>query len=183
MARLGEIARSQSLQSLPGIPGVDSAIERRTRVLLPELGSRLIKDATQEELEGGRPVVPVVVKRLMPCGLEAAEMPLPASFLRLAAIRLTGWRRSCVNAIGFDSDCRMRQWSGEPGIAGSPECPRAYLDEGAGGLVLRAVGCATEADTLDFLRIWEIPEPDAEGCFLFPTPLYPRLVSEIASNI
>lgn len=195
MARLGEITRPQaSYADLPpgihDIPSPQDVIALKVRSMLPEVGSRLILQAPIgfRPPEGGEPISasPSEVRmavRLMPCGLYAAEVALPEDFLRMGSVRMGEWRHAVSEAVGPADSGWARQWSAEAGIAGCPARPSAYLDRTAAGVVLRLMGSRAEEDALDFLTVWRIPVPDADGDFRFPAILYPELVSSIAGSL
>ena len=176
MVRLGEISLSQTSVSAAGIPSPAEVIAAKVTSLLPEVGTKLICEASGSQLAGGMAMEAEAVFRLMPCGLHAAEIRLPEGFLVLTSLRMSGWRRSVSRLIlpgSADWDC---QWSEEPGIAGCQARPRVYMD----GNVLRAVG--VEADSaVEWLRGWKIPSPGSDGKFHFPGSLYPDLVGGIIS--
>ena len=179
MARLGEIARPRPSGELPVIPAPADIICLKLESLLPEAGGNLINEASPELLGYGCRIDTDMSMRLMPCGMYAAEIPLPDDFLRLVSVKMKEWERNAIRPVMPGSaqwDC---QWSAEPGIAGCPGRPRSYLD----GNILRAIGSTKETDTLMYLRCWSIPNADDEGKFRFPTVLYPALVSEIAARL
>ena len=189
MARLGEIARpqdlSQSQTALSDVPWPEDIISVKVRSLLPEVGSGLIRETPLGLLGypvGGASGFQVTMKE-MPCGLYGAEVRLPAGFLRLASVRMSGWRGSVCSLIVPGMSDWSRQWSSHPGIAGCPEWPRAYLDSDGGGMFLRLVGSETAGDTLEWLRMWTVPEVDDVGAFDFPEMLYPELVGKIAGKL
>lgn len=178
MARLGEISRSQTPVSVAGIPSPSEAVAAKVAALLPEVGAKLICEASGSKLAGGEALDTEVTFRLMPCGLNAAEIRLPEEFLALTSLMMAGWERSVSRMIPPDSagwDC---QWSEEPGIAGCRERPRAYSD----GNVLRAVGVDVDAAVL-WLRGWRVPSPGSDSKFHFPASLYPDLVAGIISYL
>lgn len=192
MARLGEFPRPQqslpalssgSGSSLSGIPGPQDVVALKVRSLLPEVGSRLIREAEvlppPEEAPESRTCVP----SLMPCGLYAAELQLPEDFLRLGSVKMGEWRHSVSEAAGPNDSGWECQWSSEPGIAGCPTRPRAYLDSGSAGLLLRLVGSEGGEDALEWLRVWRIPVADEEGRFRFPAVIYPELVSALTKRL
>lgn len=205
MARLGEVPRPQ--QSLPspssdfqadsqtplsGIPWPQDMMALKVRGLLPEVGSRLIREASLP-LEGnvgegtpcsvGLEVSASLVSRLMPCGLYAVEVQLPEDFLRIGSAKMGEWLHSVSETVApRDSDWAC-QWSSEPGIAGCPTRPRAYLDSGSAGLLLRLVGSEGGEDALEWLRVWRIPVADEEGRFRFPAVIYPELVSALTKRL
>lgn len=178
-ARLGEISRLQPAFSDSEILSPADVISIKVDSLLPEIGSRLILDAPLELLQGGMELSAEIKMRIMPCGLYGAELILPAGFLRLVSIQMTAWGRREGHLILPESTEWECQWSAEEGIAGCPERPRTYLDGG----MIRAVGSRSQTDTLASFRCCVIPNPDSEGRFTFPDPLYPSLVSSIASSI
>ncbi len=173
MRRLGEITLPPSSAVSMAVPGPADVIGAKIESLLPEVGGRLIREASYSMLGGGVEVEVDVEMSRLASGLFAAEIRLPAGFLRLVSVKMSGWRRSVSELIlpgnpGWDC-----QWSDEEGIAGCPEKPRVYLD----GCVLRAVGCRSETDGLAWLRCWCLPHPDSDGKFSFPEALYPELVT------
>ncbi|MDE6512265.1 MAG: hypothetical protein K2L00_09290, partial [Muribaculaceae bacterium] len=97
MARLGEFPRprpslpassSGSGLSLSGIPWPQDVVALKVRSMLPEAGSRLIREAAPLPSAEGGAEAPVSVSRLMPCGLYAAEVSLPEDFLRIGMARM-----------------------------------------------------------------------------------------------
>lgn len=184
MGRLGEIVRPQDQTSATDIPWPEDIIGLKASSLLGETGARLIREAPLELLGSG--VVEVcgeVAKRVMPCGMYAAEVRLPEGFLRLVSVKMAEWQGSVSSLITpLMADWR-RQWSDHLGIAGCPECPRAYLDSDGDGLLLRLVGSLSAGDTLEWMGVWTMPAPDLYGGFDFPSPLYPSLVESIAASI
>lgn len=191
MARLGEFPRPRP--SLPGVSSPDSIpwsqdiIALKVRSLLPEVGSRLILEAPSPP-EGGEAIESpasggpgIWMGRCMPCGLYAAEIPLPDDFLRLESVKMGEWRHAVSQVIVAADSGWLRQWSPEVGIAGCPERPRAYLDRTASGPLLRLVGSHSVDDSLGWLRLWRVPIPDEDGCFDFPATLWGQLTSAIVS--
>lgn len=175
MARLGEIP--QPLPSLAvDVPGPADIVSLKVESMLPGKGSRLLREASLEMLGAGCQSDVEVTKRKMPCGLYAAEIRLPEGFLRLVSVKMRSWDSSVSKVIlpGLaEWEC---QWSAEPGIAGCPSRPRAYLD----GKILRVVASNTEDDTLERFCCWNMPIPDSEGSFEFPDLLYPELVGALS---
>lgn len=183
MARLGEKARQGSTGSSAGVPWPEDVVALKIGALLPEQGAALIKEAPHHMLGSGVSLTVSPTWRLMPCGLYAAEIPLPEGFLRLVAAKMSGWRGSVYSLIGPDNAGWSRQWSTHMGIAGCPEWPRAYLDSSGGGPLLRLVG-SVEADCQpERLGVWSVPSVSSDGKFDFPEPLYPALVGAIAGKI
>lgn len=178
MARLGEISQPQPPLSVCNIPTLADIVAHKVRSLLPEVGATLIRGASPDVLGMGCQLAVAVSMRLMPCGMYAAEVPLPEDFLRLVSVKMSGWERSVSRLILPESPEWECQWSGEAGIAGCPERPRAYIEGG----ILRALGSLDEDDVLEHIRCWRLPEPDSEGKFHFPETLYPELVDGIISK-
>ncbi len=180
-ARLGEIPRPQGSPSSTKIPSPSEIIACKADDFLPEVGARVIKEASPELLTSAPSYDSEISMRIMPCGLYAAEMPLPASFLRLASVRMSGWSRSVRGLILPGSpewDC---QWSPETGIAGSPSRPKAYLDMSGGSPIIRAMASSSADDTPAELSCFCAPIPSADAVFIFPDTLYYALVAEIAA--
>lgn len=184
MARLGEVDRPRSLSEVTDIPWPEDIVAMKAVAMLGEVGTRLIKDASVESLGNGVAVSCGEIAVLeMPCGLYGAEVRLPDGFLRLASVKMSGWRCGvCLTALP-DSGEWSRQWSAEPGIAGCPARPRAYLDSDGAGCLLRLVGSESEEDALEWLTGWCVPAPDEEGCFDFPEVLYHHLVGAITEKL
>lgn len=181
MARLGEITGPQSQASVSDIPGPADVIRLMVRSLLMEEGAKLIREATPELLGSGVPVpVGKIAMKLMPCGLYGAEVRLPGGVLRMVSARMEAWERSAVSLTLPEAGDWNRQWSANPGIAGCPEAPRAYLDSDGEGMLVRLIGSESEEDTLEWLGVWCVPEPDEEGVFEFPEALYPPFVERIS---
>lgn len=183
MARLGETARPRSTDSSADLPRPEDIVALKIGALLPEQGAALIKEAPHHMLGSGVSLTVSPTWRLMPCGLYAAEIPLPEGFLRLVAAKMSGWRGSVYSLIEPDGAEWSRQWSAHMGIAGCPEWPRAYLDSCGDGPLLRLVG-SVEADCQpERLGVWCVPSVSSDGEFDFPEPLYPSLVGAIAGRI
>lgn len=136
--------------------------------------------APAEMLGGGETVDAEVLMRLMPCGLYAAEVDLPSRFLRLVSVGMAGWSRGVSRLLPPSSADWECQFSSEPGIAGCPSRPRAYIVAEGEGLRLRLLGSESADATLGWLRICTIPTPSS---FHFPPLLYPRLVSTLATKL
>lgn len=188
MARLGEIARAQAPDSggsaLSDVPRPEDTVCVKCASLLAEVGARLIREAPTETLACGASMQGVqAAMRKMPCGLFGAEVVLPRGFLRLASVRMSGWRGSVHSAATPDDSGWMRQWSSHPVIAGCPERPRAYLDSGGEGVLLRLMGCVSADEEVESLLAWCVPEVDEEGKFEFPEVLYGNLVGEISGKL
>lgn len=179
MARLGEIAMPQPSLPALGAPTSADIVKAKVKSMLPEECAKLIRGASAEALGCGIQMEVVVAdSMLMPCGLYAAEIELPEDFLRLVSLKMSGWERSVGSLILPASPEWNCQWSPEPGIAGSPARPRAYLD----GKILRSIG-TEENGSLESLYCWRIPSVDADGNFKFPSGMYPDLLGTIASKI
>ena len=184
MARLGELAAPCRSAESGSLAWPEDIVALRARSFLGEEGSRLIMEAPAGlDGAGGMRISEVAAMRLMPCGLYGAELRLPGGFLRLASVRMAGWRKGVDTAFSAGSAQWHRQWSSYPGIAGCPEAPRAYVDSDSGGLLLRAVGSVEADDALDWLTVWTVPALEEDGCFLFPETLYPQLVGAIAERL
>ena len=183
LAWLGEMAREEGSLSPAFAPGPADVVAMKVEALLPEIGSSLIRHAPQCSLGSGVEVGCGASMRVMPCGLYAAEVRMPVGFLRLVSARMSGWRSAVVRTELPDSAGWNRQWSAEPGIAGCPERPAAYLDRDAGGLLLRVIGSPGPDDTLSWLRVLTVPYAGGEGTFDFPGALYPELVGGIAARL
>lgn len=183
MARLGENTQPPASYDGLDIPSPVDVIRRKISSLLPEIGTKLIKDTQADNLGAGEPLESAVSMRKMPCGLYAGEMGLPEDFLRLVSLKMAGWSR-CVTQVIRSGDMEWsRQWSAEPGIAGCPECPRAYLVCEEDGMKLRFIGSEDGVDSLESLRVCRAPSPAADGSFHFPPSLYPPLISEIVATL
>ena len=189
MARLGEIARPQGLaqsQSCSGdVPWPEDIIGLKARSLLPEVGAGLIREAPSgsDWTDPSDWSDPAAGMRELPCGLYAAEVRLPAGFLRLVSVKMSGWRGGVYSLPRPEMSDWNRQWSPHPAIAGCPEWPRAYLDSDSNGMLLRLVGSSTADDTPEWLHILTVPEVDEQGNFEFPAALYPELVGAIAEKL
>lgn len=183
MARLGEISPSPSPCLCEGLPSTTDMLKERVASLLPSIGKGLIAQASPGELGGGEDMAAEADMVLLPCGLYAADIPVPDGFLRFVSARMGEWNRAVVAVADPGSGSWSRQWSAEESIAGSPSLPRAYLCHADGVRVVRLVGSTSVSDTLLWLRGWGIPRPDAEGSFSFPRLLWPDLITKIAEMI
>lgn len=179
MVRLGEIAQPQPTLSATTIPGPADIVATKIKIMLPEIGSKLIRETSPDLLGNGEIAEPEFSMRKMPCGMYAAEIALPEGFLRMVSLKMESWSRSVGRLIlsgSADGEC---QWSTESGIAGSPDRPRVYLD----GDIVRAVGSKTESDKIERFVCWQIPSVAEDGTFCFPAALYPILTSIIAAKL
>lgn len=184
LALLGENARSPSVSLATGdVPSVRSRIERRIAALLPEIGSEQIAGAPVTVLGGGEPLTAEVEFRRLPCGLYGADVGLPDDVVRVAAVKMASWERAVSEPIPASSGESGREWSKEPGIAGNPIRPHAYLSIGERGRKLTLCGSETEADRLEICLVWRIPGADGEGKFRYPEILVPALAARIAEAI
>lgn len=186
MALLGENARQRDALAGVDVPGAVGMLSARIKGLLPICGKILLQDAPPHLLGGGEPLTPRFSTCLMPCGLYAVDMELPADTVRIAEIRLKEWSRGVNHVFTSDQDGWRRQWSREPGIAGSPSNPLAYMSPSSAGILVRAVGVAAPpADTASHpsLTAWRIPTADESDHFSFPEHLYPDLINKIALTI
>ena len=184
MARLGETARVPAqLSAFPGVPWPEDVISVKVASLLGEVGSSLILAAPREHLGSGLHIVIEPRIRLMPCGLYCAEISLPGGFLCLMSVRMSGWVRSVETLILPGAPEWSRQWSKEPGIAGCPGRPLAYLDREGDAMMIRVIGSEDPEDTLSWLTLWSVPAVDEEGWFDFPETLYAGLVAAVAEKI
>lgn len=178
MVRLGEIARPLPSGVSSAVPGPAEVVGAKVAVLLPEVGSRLIREASVEMLGGGILTEVEVAMVKMPCGLYAAEIHLPEGFLRLVSVRMSGWERSACGMIYPGMPEWGCQWSREEGIAGNPEKPQVYFD----GDVLRAVGSRVATESLAWFRCCKIPRLNEDGEFEFPDGLYTDLVAKVVEQ-
>ncbi|MDE7409046.1 MAG: hypothetical protein K2N09_03380 [Muribaculaceae bacterium] len=187
MGRLGEMARAPAqsvrLSALPGVPWPEDVISLKVTSLLGEVGSSLIMNAPRERLGSGLRIETEPRIRLMPCGMYGAELRLPVDFLCLMSVRMSGWTRSVETLILPGTPEWSRQWSREPGIAGCPGRPLAFLDRDGDGLMIRVIGSEDPDDSLSWLSLWRVPAVDEEGGFDFPEALYADLVAAVAENI
>lgn len=174
MMRLGENARPLSASPIPGIATPAAAITARVRSLLPQVGSRLIREASPGALSGGELLEFAPEVREMPCGSGAADITLPADAVRIVSVRVGEIMIPGGSLIAPDSGGWSRQYSAEAGIAGMPGRPVAYLMPDA---VLRVVGVPASGSLS--LSLWKIPVPDEEDRFRFPEALYWNLVGEL----
>ena len=186
MARMGEIARprgqSPTQSAIDAVPWPEDIIVVKVSSLLPEVGSRLIRESPLLLPDCGASSPEICRMRQMPCGLYAAEVRLPVTFIRLESAMLSGWRIDVRSVVMPSSPEWSRQWSAEAGIAGCPVRPMAYVDSDSGGPLLRLVGSEMEAAALEWLNVWTVPEPDSSGGFDFPEVLYAELVGELCGN-
>lgn len=184
MTRLGENARPQSTSTLPpGIPTLRSRTEARLAVMLRETGSRLLQEAESGVLRGAESLEPQIKRKRLRCGLYATIIPLPDDFLRLGRLKMESWQVGVEKPISRESSEWTRHLSKEPATAGCPSRPAAYLQPGASGMELMAVGSESQEDTLETCQIWRVPKADADGKFRFPETLYAVLVRDIASEL
>lgn len=169
--------------SLLGEETAPEAVARKIRALLPGAASTLIADASATELAGAPELTLTPAFTRMPSGGYAAEADLPAGFLRLAGVRMSCWREDAREVVMQGSGRLSRLWNPEPGIAGSPERPIAYVTAGASGLKLFAMAAPSAGEATLSLRLWSIPLPDSEGNFHFPAPLRHKLAANIAAQL
>lgn len=179
LARMGESVAPAGVH-LAGVASTAEIVERKAGSLLPEVGRRLLSGASAAMMAGAPGFASSIAARKMPCGLYAADIALPDGFARLVAARMESWSRSVHEMALPGTGGYERQWSDEPGIAGCPSRPRAYLHHTAAGAALRLMGSEAPADTLAHLYLWCEPRPDPDGSFLFPAALYGALVGGIA---
>ena len=155
-------------------------VARMIESMLPEIGAGIIRGAPLDQLGGGMPTVGETTSRLMPCGLYAVEVTVPEDFLRLVSVKISGWQRS-ANTLILPGDAAWEcRWSAEPGIAGSPARPRAYLGPEGGVNILRLIGSESVDAALEHLMVLTIPKAPE---FHFPSQLYPELVGRIAEKM
>lgn len=182
MSRMGETPEVSPSSSLGSIPHISQILDRKIRSLVPEFGSKLILDAPLEKLTGAEEYTADITPRKSKCGLYAFDIPLPDDFLRLVSVRMKSWERAVLSVITPDSDKYLCQYSPEPGIAGCPSRPMAYLSPG----ILTAIGSASPSDSLDHLLLWRIPSlspslsdsSSLSDSLSFPASLYPLLLSQ-----
>lgn len=183
MTRLGELARPLPSLSDTSIPSPPDVVALKTKSLLAEVGSRLIRKATVDMLGNGMPIEGVVTMRQMPCGLYAAEVTLPDDFLRLVSLKMSGWERGVRGVILPGTPDWSRQWSAEEGIAGSPAKPQVYSDVNGSVGILRAVGSRAMDEELEWFCGWRVPVVDGEGRFDFPAGLYGELLVGMCEGV
>lgn len=183
MARLGE--KRQICGGMP-FTTIAEAVELKVKSLLPPVGKRLMVGAPVLDCGGWKTSVICgdleVTMLKMPCGLYACDIPLPEDAVRILSVRMEGWTRSATRVILPDDPDWECQWSAEPGIAGCPERPQAYL-QSEDPLRLRCLGSESADDALATLLFLQIPNPDEDGKFRFPAALYPELISEIVKEL
>lgn len=179
MARLGEIARPHGLSSACAVPWPEDIIHAKCLSLLPGEGASLIREAPVALLGAGLACGDIIMRK-MPSGMYAAEVRIPEGFLRMVSARMGEWRGSVRTLILPESAEWARQWSAQPGIAGCPERPCAYLDSDGEGRLVRLVGSVGAGDALEWMGVWCVPVGDEEGGFDFPGALYAELVGRIA---
>ncbi len=182
-ALLGESSLQPQSDGGTEIPAPGEILGRMVTVLLPRVGSRLIREALPEQLCGGETVEVQMHTKVARCGLYSADIPLPAGFLRLVSVRMGEWKREVCRIFGPGDQEWSRQWSEEPGIAGCPQSPHAYLSHYGEGAVLRLIGSEEAGDSPLWFRCCFVPLPDEEGVFTFPAALYGELVEAITANI
>lgn len=180
MALLGENSQQRPALSGVDVPGTYGMLTLKIKNLLPACGRQLLAEASPQQLAGGEETEPECVIRRMPCGLDAADMPLPADTVRVASLECAGWTGDVTSVITPESDAWRRQWSKEPGIAGCAARPMAYLGPTAAGLRLRVIPYISATPPL--LTLWRVPIPDSATNFHFPESLYPDLVKEITAQ-
>ncbi len=132
LALMGEAPAPQA-EGSESFPGTDlhEAVSRKVAALLPGAGSTLIADADMADLADAPQLSLSASKRLMPSGAYAAVAPLPAGFMRPVAVRLESWTDDARHIFGAGSRLTPRLWNPEPGIAGTPSSPRAYIMAGS----------------------------------------------------
>lgn len=186
MALSGENPRRRESLSAVGAPWAQDMIAMRIKALLPSCGRNILLEAPPHLLGGGETITPGFSCKMMPCGLYAVDLQLPATTLRIASLKLPGWKREVSRVIPRDSAEWERQWSPESGIAGCPAKPMAYMDASESGMLLRAIGTdrpfAAETAPAPAVGICRVPEPDEDDNFHFPETLYPQLVLAISQT-
>ncbi len=183
LSRLGEYSPSSATGRLDGIPTMADSLERKIRSLLPDVGGRLISEASPDKLSGADSYDASIVVRTADCGLFAFDIPLPDDFVRLVSAGMKSWKRNVSHLIMIDSVSHEWQWSKQPAVAGCPSRPKAYLNYGYGGFIITLIGSESDEDSLARLYLWCQPKIDADGNFKFPSPLYPALVAALASAL
>lgn len=143
----------------------------------------MIMEASAADIADGILLSPECTPVKMPCGLYATMIPLDPDIIRVCAVKMRGWRREATEIIDTGSAAATRLWSREPGIAGDRLNPAAYLLAGPGGRRLAAMGSTDNSDSLEYLRVWKIPDVTEDGRFSFPALLYPRLIERLADSI
>ncbi|MDE6341284.1 MAG: hypothetical protein K2K93_03110 [Muribaculaceae bacterium] len=184
LALMGETAAT-SAEAAAIFPGADprEAVSRKVAALLPGAGSTLIADADVKDLADAPLLTLTASKRLMPSGAYAGVATLPAGFLRAVAVRMECWADDARHIFGAGCHLTPRLWNPEPGIAGTPTAPLAYILAGSEGLQIWGMASPSDSTESLLLRCWSIPTPDAEGTFHFPGALYAALAARIASQM
>lgn len=157
-------------------------LEMRFKGYIPLIGSELIRQGSDSEVADGEEIRPEVRFTTLPGGT-AAELRLDADVIRVCGMKMKSWQRESISIYEPESSGWERQWSAEPGTAGTAERPMCYLTEGKEGKLLRGVGSKDESDTLEWLHVWKIPTPTADGRFSFPAALYPELTRRLSVEL
>lgn len=181
LSRMGENGSSPSPSG--SALSLMETMEERVRVLLPEIGRRLLLEAPAGIPASGEHYPTSLTFRKMPCGLYCAEAGLPEDFVGLESVKMSGWERSAHEVIGPEESRHGCQWSAEEGIAGSPEKPRVYFCQRPSGGILTLMGSEGTSDTLDHLIIRRAPTIDSEGGFRFPEALYSALIAGLQAAL
>lgn len=192
MALSGETPRRRESLAAIEVPWTSDSLAMRIEALLPICGKEVLLEAAPHSLGGGESTTPAFTCRLMPCGLYAVDLRLPADTVRIVSLTLPGWKREVTRVIKSDSAEWTRQWSREAAIAGCPEKPMAYLGASEAGIMLRSLGIERPIAVSEGaggavaasprVVIWRVPGVDGEGNFCFPEGLYSELTVRIMHN-
>lgn len=181
LARLGIEASGGISTTLSARSDAD-IVREAIRAMLSAYGG-MVTEASPEDVADGEIISPEVSFTEMPCGLYAAVMRLDADVIRVSAVKMKSWSRSAEGAVPASSPAGVRLWSGEPGIAGSPAGPTAYLAAGSAGLTLYAMGSPSRDDRLECLKVWKTLSVTPDGRFSFPARLYPLLLDRLTEEV
>lgn len=181
LARLG-------MASEGGLPATVSSasdadiVSAAIRAMLPSTGG-MVAEASADDVMDGDEISPEVTFTETPCGLLDAVMHLDADVIRVCAVKMKGWSRPVAETAPASSPAAARIWSKEPGIAGSPLNPAAYLTAGPSGLTLHAMASADRTDALEYLKVWKTPSVTPDGRYSFPARLHPLLIDRLTASI
>lgn len=151
-------------------------LEHRVRIIAPGILANLILEADTALTTDAKEYSGEVTLDNDGTGI----LPLPDDFLKLSAIRMSGWGKTVTEITGTDNRKHAMQRSVWKGIRGTPQRPVVTMDfDSEGKRCLKLYSCE-KTSKLSFCRYIPTPDSAGENSLVLPKALYGPLILKIA---
>lgn len=108
------------------------------------------------------------------------ELELPPDFLKLAAVKMSDWKREVNSITTPESGIGLMQSSKWKGVRGTPEKPVAMTAYNKSGAIVLKLFASNAKASLDYALYFPVPSVDADDCLEVPPALYGDLINRLA---